>query len=249
MAQGIMNYQIAVKVLRQSGQYLSEIDWQNAKMNALCYDLDMVVFQPQHSEPDWLRIPQMAHPWQQSLLIDLRPFSFKKETLPLQSPFNGQKYRISWSSWLEKAICSLDCYWIMPSNNQLHSSAQTWLKTLPEDKVLQAVPSLSFPRRWHSFEDSTACLFQSLNGKYTWLVADQLCQKTTDGWVLGEFDLYRISDSRWTNSTLHLANHCPCEACDLGLQRGYFHHLYSYVPLLANRYLTLHNFCQLKFCN
>lgn len=242
-----MNYQIAIKVSPHEGHYLTEIDWQQVEVSALSYDLETVVFQSQHTEPCWENIPEMVHPWSQSVLIDLRNLSFKKEMLTIRSPYSGQKYRIDWSTWLRKAIHNLDYYWIIPNAIQSSLPVEEWLSQMPQDKLLQSNPKFTLPKYWQLLENEHSCFMQTLDQQHKWLLSEQLCQKTAAGWVLDEAGPYQITDPKWEKSTDLLANNCVCEACKLGLQRCYFHHLHSYVPLLANRYLTLHNFSQLKF--
>lgn len=38
-----------------------------------------------------------------------------------------------------------------------------------------------------------------------------------------------------------LADECDCESCAQGVTRSYLHHLLSHTPLLAQRYLVIHN--------
>ncbi|WP_367606397.1 hypothetical protein [Legionella sp. W05-934-2] len=242
-----MNQAIAVKVMPHDGQYLTDIDWHTANVSAICYDLEMVAFYSQDVKPSWETIADKIHPWPNSVILDLRNLSFKKDKLTLQSPLNGQKHRIDWGPWLMEAICQLDYYWLMPDRSLLADSVVDWISQLPQHKLVQLSSIINPSKAWQLFEERQAFCLETLDQQHTWLLTEQLCPKSTAGLLLDEHGIYQITDDQWVSSTKPLANRCDCEACGLGLQRCYFHHLHSYVPLLANRYLTMHNLCQLKF--
>lgn len=247
MAKNNMTYPIAIKISPHEGHYLTELDWQSADVSALCYDLETVIFQSQQTPPGWENIPVMIHPWHRSVIIDLRRLSFKKTTMILQSPFNGQKYRIEWTSWLRKAIEQCDYFWLFPKLTQLPQAAGDWISFLPQTNILQAGTLSELPTYWQSLGERQTCLAQTPDHLQTWLLADQICEQTAAGMVLDDAGPFQIADEKWRKSTAPLAAHCLCEACVMGFQRCYFHHLHRHVPLLANRYLTLHNLCQMKF--
>jgi hypothetical protein len=61
-------------------------------------------------------------------------------------------------------------------------------------------------------------------------------------YALGES--LNILDSNFEQDFNPLSSHCNCETCEQGSTRAYLHHLYQHTPLLAQRYLLIHNVSQ-----
>lgn len=57
---------------------------------------------------------------------------------------------------------------------------------------------------------------------------------------------FSIEDSCWEHCFTPLATDCTCITCEQKMTRAYFHHLFAQTPLLAQRYMILHNlsYCQ-----
>jgi queuine/archaeosine tRNA-ribosyltransferase len=51
-----------------------------------------------------------------------------------------------------------------------------------------------------------------------------------------------ILDESFINDYSILSNNCKCMSCAQGFTKAYLQHLYAQTPLLAHRYLAMHNF-------
>lgn len=52
---------------------------------------------------------------------------------------------------------------------------------------------------------------------------------------------FLITDKKYAMDFSLLDSACACPACEEGLTRAYFHHLYTHTPLLCQRWLVMHN--------
>ena len=54
--------------------------------------------------------------------------------------------------------------------------------------------------------------------------------------------ILHIGDRSFINDTNILSETCMCSVCQQGFSKAYLCHLYQQTPLLAHRYLAIHNF-------
>jgi queuine tRNA-ribosyltransferase len=55
---------------------------------------------------------------------------------------------------------------------------------------------------------------------------------------------YSILDSQFEQDFRLLSENCDCQTCKAGFTRSYLHHLLQHTPLLAQRFLVIHNISQ-----
>lgn len=72
-------------------------------------------------------------------------------------------------------------------------------------------------------------------------VSDSLAHQSYHGYFVGQGALHSILDSCYEMDFQLLEKDCQCESCQQGFTRAYLHHLFQHTPMLAQRYLMMHN--------
>jgi queuine tRNA-ribosyltransferase len=73
------------------------------------------------------------------------------------------------------------------------------------------------------------------------LVTDWVSNHAYHGHFLAQTKLYSILDVSYVQDFRMLDHNCLCESCEQGFTRAYLHHLLQHTPMLAQRYLMMHN--------
>lgn len=80
-----------------------------------------------------------------------------------------------------------------------------------------------------------------------WNLSNQPASLAYQGQVLHqEGECFSILSDLFKQDYSLLTEDCACQTCRSGLTRAYLHHLLQHTPLLAQRYLVLHNVFQAK---
>lgn len=69
-------------------------------------------------------------------------------------------------------------------------------------------------------------------------------QDTMSGHFYSQSQTWSIVDAVFANDFTALSPNCHCATCLQGATRGYLHYLFQSTPLLAQRYLLIHNISQ-----
>ena len=77
-------------------------------------------------------------------------------------------------------------------------------------------------------------------------VSNQVALDTMVGRVYQGREVYSILDASYVMNFEALAPDCHCDACEQGVTRAYIHHLLPHTPLLAQRFLMMHNMWQMS---
>lgn len=70
---------------------------------------------------------------------------------------------------------------------------------------------------------------------------DCLSDKAYHGYFIAQAHFHSILDASFEMDFQILDVHCQCESCQQGFTRAYLHHLFQHTPMLAQRYLMMHN--------
>jgi hypothetical protein len=73
------------------------------------------------------------------------------------------------------------------------------------------------------------------------MVTDKPAQDAIDGVFYHKDGQAQILDALFEKDLSKLSSNCSCETCSQGFTRAYFHHLLQHTPLLAQRFLVIHN--------
>lgn len=71
--------------------------------------------------------------------------------------------------------------------------------------------------------------------------SDKPAQDATDGQIYTHDGILNLYSSIYELAMMPLCKNCACQVCKSGLTRAYLHHLIQHTPLLAQRYLIIHN--------
>ncbi len=90
-------------------------------------------------------------------------------------------------------------------------------------------------------------LYSSVQLLKIWNLSNQPASLAYQGQVLHqEGEYFSILSDLFKQDYSLLTADCACQTCRSGLTRAYLHHLLQHTPLLAQRYLVLHNVFQAK---
>lgn len=73
------------------------------------------------------------------------------------------------------------------------------------------------------------------------LVSDVLSNKAYTGYFIADGKMFSILSDAYVMDFQILEASCGCESCEQGFTRAYLHHLFQHTPMLAQRYLMMHN--------
>jgi queuine tRNA-ribosyltransferase len=107
-----------------------------------------------------------------------------------------------------------------------------WLVQLGADEVIWA------------FKYELQGITQAKSEDYN--ISNQVALDTMSGRVYQGKELYSILDPQYEMNFSPLALDCDCQACQQGVTRAYIHHLLPHTPLLAQRYVMMHNMWQIS---
>ena len=90
-------------------------------------------------------------------------------------------------------------------------------------------------------------LYSSVQVSKIWNVSNHPASLAYQGQVLQRAgECFSILSDLFKQDYSLLTADCGCQTCQSGLTRAYLHHLLQHTPLLAQRYLVLHNVFQAK---
>lgn len=83
-----------------------------------------------------------------------------------------------------------------------------------------------------------------MKGHQRWYISNQPSALGYRGQFYADHHVLNILEASYETDTYSLSKGCDCDACQQGFTRAYLHHLMAYTPLLAQRYIILHNMRQ-----
>lgn len=90
-------------------------------------------------------------------------------------------------------------------------------------------------------------LYSSAQVSKIWNLSNHPASLAYQGQVLQrESECFSVLSDLFKQDYSFLTADCGCQTCQSGLTRAYLHHLLQHTPLLAQRYLVLHNVFQAK---
>ena len=73
------------------------------------------------------------------------------------------------------------------------------------------------------------------------LVSDALSNEAYTGHFIADGKIFSILSDAYVLDFKILDDSCGCESCEQEFTRAYLHHLFQHTPMLAQRYLMMHN--------
>jgi queuine tRNA-ribosyltransferase len=94
----------------------------------------------------------------------------------------------------------------------------------------------------HQDGDFTVCV--QIRGNQHWYISNQPAKLGYGGQFYTEDLICNIFEQSFEKDLGALSKNCDCDSCKQGFTRAYLHHLMTHTPLLAQRYIILHNMRQ-----
>lgn len=127
-----------------------------------------------------------------------------------------------------------------------------WLQALKPDAIvwpfaegyLEDVGFLSSQilRAKHQDEQFLECV--QVRGNQHWYISNEPAKQGYCGQFYADGVSHNILDAAFEKDLALLSENCDCDSCKQGFTRSYLHHLMAHTPLLAQRYIILHNMRQ-----
>jgi queuine tRNA-ribosyltransferase len=93
-------------------------------------------------------------------------------------------------------------------------------------------------------EENDTIVCAQIRGNQQWFISNQPAAYGYQGKFLVSDQVLQILDEVYQDDLNLLAPNCDCDSCAQGFTRAYLHHLMAHTPLLAQRYIILHNMRQ-----
>jgi hypothetical protein len=93
---------------------------------------------------------------------------------------------------------------------------------------------------WLSSLDADEIIFDPVSAKAL-NFSNQAGEHAFQGCFYAQGQVFQVMDAAYIKDFSILSQDCDCESCQSGFTRAYLHHLYQHTPLLAQRYLLIHN--------
>ena len=247
-----------------AGACLTLQNWQEVGIRRVSYSLPALLMKPGYSLLQTLSNLAQYVGWSLEIVLNASLLKANAEGLYLlRSVYDGSLIRLS-----QQALFSLFMQWqphyiILPRgfaaylNQEGLGFAETMEVYVPSEDLLEnpelkaygcyltdenAPLAMQFCDRPLYFK-KIACLDKTIPGLYE---SDKPASDALRGHVYTEQGSIEILASEQANEHRPIVSGCLCPTCQQGLTRAYLHHLLIHTPLLAQRFLILHNIYHTK---
>ena len=236
------NYRFIPIMTSLAGSCLTLENWQQSGVDAGVYYLDALLTKP---GIEVLRsFGDLRHytAWSGTIILNtctLLPA--KLGDYLIRSPYDGSKLNFSKKHLLSLINHLQPDYVIWPTETVDATTSESILSSivLSPGENQSAVGSLNY---WiDSLEISKKMSCDEHRSMSVWFESDRPAHDALQGKIYHAKGVFNLLDACHQEEFVPLDEHCSCMACDGGYTRAYFHHLLQQTPLLAQRFLILHN--------
>ncbi|HAF87593.1 MAG: hypothetical protein CMF38_01450 [Legionellaceae bacterium] len=222
-------------------------DWQTLGVETLAYALSDLLMKPglenlnSHPLADFL-----GWSGQLTLFVGLE-FDASSMLYQLKNTFNGQTIRLS-KATLIALINTLKPNQVIlaPTLYDLESIALQLTPDIRQFTLIKKLNNSAITLYQSMHHEQYACAeltlddLKTLDLKFDYLMSCDPIKQASLGCAYGH-TLDDLTNTCFEHMHNLLLQDCTCATCTLHLTQAYFHHLYLHTPLLAKRYLAIHN--------
>ncbi len=228
----------------QAGSCLTFENWQQAGATHGVYSLEALLTKPGMGVLQGFRNLRHYTAWPGKIILNacLPPLAATGDYL-VRSPYDGSKITISndvllalihhlqadYVIWptadLEEALCA----------DKTHQCLVPGLNHFPDGT------SLFYGTHDESLDEWTSHISHDASLSL-WLESDKPAADALLGTIYHHQGAYHLLALDYQDDFLPLDETCSCLTCKEGYTRAYLHHLLQHTPLLAQRFLILHNY-------
>src|SRR3990167_3044622 len=237
----------------QAGVCLTLDNWQQAGALRGVYSLEALLTKPGMSVLREFSDLRHYTAWPGTLILNAcLPVVSATGDYLVRSPYDGSVIRIS-----KKELFELISH--------LQADYVVWPTRIPDESIFSNATSRFIVPGINHFEDGQSlfysmgeasldeaeALLTSDSTTPIWFESDKPAFDALQGKIYVSAGVFNLLESRYRDDFSPLDGVCGCFTCQEGYTRAYLHHLLQQAPLLAQRFLILHNytFRSLVACN
>lgn len=252
----------------EAGLCLTAENWQEAKVTALSYSLEVLLQKPGFEVLKKITNISVYLGWSKTLVLNAMTLTANREGIyHLKSPYDGSKMKLSASELIELVLHLKPEAVILP-RNILKDCPNIW-NTWPEsitaflhvDDLQLAELTQAHGVYFNNFDESKLAelelwkhlpcyvsgtisieLIQHLHSKeIEFIETDEPARLAMQGQVYNQAGMVDLTHSDTEMNFEVIDPNCTCTTCSAKLTQAYFHHLLQHTPLLCQRFLIQHN--------
>lgn len=228
----------------QAGSCLTLENWQQAGATHGVYSLEALLTKPGVSVLRGFCDLRRYTAWSGTLILNASlPAVPATGDYVVRSPYDGSTIKISKHELLTLI-------------SHLNADYVIWPTSTAEDAVLRDSGFKLLTPGLNSFEDRGSLYYWIDKGNLDearslistdfslsiWFESDKPAADALQATIYSHQGVFNLLEPRYQDEFLPLDEACCCYTCQEGYTRAYLHHLIQQTPLLAQRFLILHNY-------
>lgn len=240
-----------------AGSCLTMANWQEAGVNTVSLHLDELLLKPGLAVLRQMSDLRQYMGWQGELILNASLLKEDKAgTYRLRSSYDGAVLSLDVAALFELAVSLMPDKIILPIGSAAyydsywHQLPETICAFWPEADSDFSKNNICYFLE-HNKADDSACFIQGEIDlsqlkqlsvtRSLWIESDVPARDAVAGKVYSHAGSFNLLDPAMANAHLPLDELCQCSTCSQSLTRAYLHHLLQHTPLLAQRFLVMHN--------
>lgn len=223
----------------QAGSCLTLENWQQAGIRHGVYDLQALIIKPGLQVLREFKNLRHYTGWPGTIVLNARLKPDPKTcAYKIRSPYDGQMIKLSPAELLAFIEHLQPDYVIWPADMEplrvQCSVLQVGQNSVDDHPMFYCLDD----ERLESEEMTSAQVESDLP---VWLESDKPAADAIEGQIYQQQGVFNLLDLQYREAFVLLEDACRCVTCRAGYTRAYLHHLLQQTPLLAQRWLILHN--------